>query len=67
MAHRSHEVSKTLKITIGVSAALGLFLLGWIFLPWWVAALVTAGVTFLFLVAEHINWSAIDWRRLWEW
>lgn len=67
MAHRSHDVSKPMKITLGVSAALALFLVAWIFLPWWGAALVTGGAALLFLVAEHINWSAVDWSRIWEW
>ena len=67
MAHRSHEVSKPTKIMLGTSAALALFLVAWIFLPWWGAALVTAGGVMGFFVSEHINWSAIDWRRLWEW
>jgi Flp pilus assembly protein TadB len=67
MAHRSHEVSRPMKIALGSSAALALFLVAWIFVSWWVAALITAGGALLFLVAEHINWSAIDWSRLWEW
>lgn len=67
MAHRSHEVSKPMKIAMGVSAALALYLISWIFLPWWGAVLVAAGGVLLFVVAEHINWSAIDWQRLWEW
>jgi hypothetical protein len=67
MAHRSHEMSRLTKVTLGMGAALGLFLVSWTFLPWWGAALVTAGAGLGFLVSEHINWSAIDWRRLWEW
>jgi hypothetical protein len=67
MAHRSHEVSRPMKIALGSSASLALFLVGWIFLPWWVAALVTGAVVALFLVAEHINWSAVDWSRIWKW
>lgn len=67
MAHRSHDVSKPMKIALGSSAALALFLVSWIFLPWWGAALVTAGGALLFAVGEHINWSAIDWSRIWEW
>lgn len=67
MAHRSHEVSKPLKIALGSSASLAAFLVSWIFLPWWVALIVVIAGVALFLVAEHINWSAIDWTRIWEW
>lgn len=67
MAHRSHDVSRPMKIALGSSAALALFLVTWIFLPWWGAVLVTGGGALLFLVSEHINWSAIDWSRIWEW
>jgi hypothetical protein len=67
MAHRSHEVSRALKIALGVSASLAAFLVMWIFLPWWVALLATCGLATLFAAAEHINWSAVDWSRIWEW
>lgn len=67
MAHRSHDVSKQVRMGLGAGAAVLLFLITWVFTPWWVALIVTAVAAGIFLLSEHINWSAIDWSRLWEW
>jgi len=66
MAHRSHSIGRPTKIFLGTMTSLGFFLVMWSFLPWWYALLATVGAVLLFLAAEHINWSAIDWSRIWE-
>lgn len=68
MAHRSPgELSPLTKLGINAVVNTLVFLVAWIFMPWWLALILAFCGVVAFIAAEHIDWSAIDWDRIWDW
>jgi hypothetical protein len=36
-------------------------------MPWWLALILAFVGFFAWLLAEHIDWSDIDWDGWWDW
>jgi hypothetical protein len=66
--HRSQrDLPPLVKLGINGVVNTAVFLVAWVFMPWWLALILAFAGVLAFIAAEHIDWSAIDWDRLWEW
>lgn len=67
MAHRSQQIGPLADLAIKAAVNTVVFLVAWIFLPWWLA-LILAFCGFIgWFLAEQVDWADIDWTGWIEW
>jgi hypothetical protein len=67
MSHRSGELGLAAQLTIKAAVNTVVFLIAWIFMPWWAALILAFLGFFAWWGAEQVDWSEIDWGSWWDW